>query len=211
MIANRTLRRWQAVLALVLVALSALLGACLDREQGDLAGQLLRLHVLANSDSEADQALKLQVRDAVLEEARALLPGTATRDEAIAILSDALPELAQAGADAVAAAGYAYPVTASLEESAWFPTKDYGEISLPTGSYTALRLVIGEGAGQNWWCVVFPPLCLGAVSEPASSAVLDGLDAAQAALVTGESQEYVLKFKLMEVVEGIRRRWEGAC
>lgn len=210
MIANRTLRRCQAVLALVLVALSALLGACLDREQGDLAGQLLRLHVLANSDSEADQALKLQVRDAVLEEARALLPETATRDEAIAILSDSLPELAQAGADAVAAAGCTYPVTASLEESAWFPTKDYGEISLPTGSYTALRLVIGEGAGQNWWCVVFPPLCLGAVSEPSSSAVLDGLDAAQAALVTGESQEYVLKFKLMEVVEGIRRRWEGA-
>ena len=210
MIANRTLRRWQAVLALVLVALSALLGACLDQEQGDLAGQLLRLHVLANSDSEADQALKLQVQDAVLEEARALLPEAATRDEALAILSDSLHELAQAGAGAVAAAGYAYPVTASLEENAWFPTKDYGEISLPTGSYTALRLVIGEGAGQNWWCVVFPPLCLGAVSEPSSSAVLDGLDAAQAALVTGESQEYVLKFKLMEVVEGIRRRWEGA-
>ena len=126
MIANRTLRRCQAVLALVLVALSALLGACLDREQGDLADQLLRLHVLANSDSEADQALKLQVRDAVLEEARALLPGTATRDEAIAILSDSLPELAQAGADAVAAAGYTYPVTASLEESAWSSARGPG-------------------------------------------------------------------------------------
>ena len=105
MISNRTLRRWQAVLVLVLLALAALLGACLDREQGDLAGRVLRLHVLANSDSQADQALKLQVRDAVLEEARALLPEDATRAEALSILSAALPELARAGADAVAAAG----------------------------------------------------------------------------------------------------------
>lgn len=210
MTANHTLRRWQAVLALVLLALSALLCACLDREQTDLAGRVLRLHVLANSDTDADQALKLRVRDAVLEEARTLLPETATRQEALEILADSLPELARVGADTVAAAGYSYPVTASLEEDAWFPTKHYGDLSLPTGPYTALRLVIGEGAGQNWWCVVFPPLCLGAVSEPAEpSAVLDGLDAAQVSLVTGEEPEYVLKFKLMEVVESVRRHWEG--
>ncbi len=211
MTANHTLRRWQAVLALALLALSALLCACLDREQTDLADRVLRLHVLANSDTDADQALKLQVRDAVLEEARTLLPADATREEALDILAASLPELAQVGAETVAAAGYTYPVTASLEEGAWFPTKDYGDLSLPAGAYTALRLVIGEGAGQNWWCVVFPPLCLGAVSEPAEpAAVLDGLDAAQVALVTGEEPEYVLKFKLIEVVEGIRRRWEGA-
>lgn len=209
MTANRTLRRWQAVLALALLALSALLCACLDREQTALADRVLRLHVLANSDTDADQALKLRVRDAVLEEARTLLPSDATREEALDILADSLPELAQVGADTVAAAGYTYPVTASLEEEAWFPTKDYGDLSLPAGAYTALRLVIGEGSGQNWWCVVFPPLCLGAVSEPAEpAAVLDGLDAAQVALVTGEEPEYVLKFKLMEVVEGVRRRWE---
>lgn len=210
MISASLLRRCQAVLVLVLLALAALLGACLDREQAGLADRVLRLHVLANSDSGPDQALKLQVRDAVLEEARSLLPADATREEALELLAGALPDLARTGADAVAAAGYSYPVTASLEENAWFPTKDYGPLSLPTGPYTALRLVIGAGAGQNWWCVVFPPLCLGAVSEPAEpAAVLDGLDAAQVALVTGEEPEYVLKFKVMEVVESIRHRWEG--
>ena len=210
MTATRMFRRVQAVLVLALFAAAALLGACLDRQQGDLADQVLRLHVLANSDSDADQALKLQVRDAVLDEARSILPADATREEALELLSHSLPQLAQVGADVVGAAGYTYPVTASLEEDAWFPTKDYGPLSLPTGSYTALRLVIGEGVGQNWWCVVFPPLCLSAVSEPTQpDAVLEGLDAAQTALVTGDGEEYVLKFKLMELVEGARQKWEN--
>ena len=98
-----------------------------------------------------------------------------------------------------------------MKDNVRFPTKDYGDLSFPPGPYTALRLLIGEGAGQNWWCVVFPPLCLGAVSEPTQpAAAQEALDAAQVALVTGEEPEYVLKFKLIEVVEGLRRRWEGA-
>ena len=195
------LRRWEAALLLG-VALAALLGAVLDRQQQDLAGRLVRLHVLANSDSPQDQALKLQVRDAVLAEAQGLIPDSATPGQARAALAEALPQLAQAGADAVAAAGYDYPVTASLEDGVWFPTRTYSDFALPAGAYTALRLSIGAGEGQNWWCVVFPPLCLGSVSETVNqTAAQTGLDEEQTALIIGDGQGYVVKFKLMELVE----------
>ena len=132
---SKKLRRWELALLLGL-ALAALLGVRLDGTQAALADKVLRLHVLANSDSLEDQALKLRVRDAVLAEAEGLLAGAESRAEAEGLLAGAesraeaedilaahLPELAGAGAEAVGAAGYSYPVTASLEERCWFPTK----------------------------------------------------------------------------------------
>ena len=96
-------------------------------------------------------------------------------------------------------------VTASLEEDVWFPTKEYSDFALPQGSYTALRVVIGEGAGQNWWCVVFPPLCLGSVSEATEeTAALGGLSQEEVALMTGETEGYVVKFKAIELWEGLK-------
>jgi stage II sporulation protein R len=104
----------------------------------------------------------------------------------------------------VAQEGYDYPVRASLEET-WFPTKEYGDFSLPAGRYQALRVVIGEGAGQNWWCVVFPPLCLGSVSESTRDIALRaGMDEQQVALLTGESEGYVVKFKALELWEQLK-------
>ena len=198
---SHTLRRWELALLLG-VALAALLGAWLDKSQSDLADQVIRLHVLANSDSEADQALKLQVRDRVLEVAESYFQPGATREETEAILRDHLADLAAAGAETVGAAGYDYPVTASLEENYWFPTKEYEDFALPAGEYTALRVVIGEGDGRNWWCVVFPPLCLGSVSEPAAKTSLQaGLSQDQVSLSTGEDEGYVVKFRAMELWE----------
>ncbi|HJB99168.1 MAG TPA: stage II sporulation protein R [Candidatus Flavonifractor merdavium] len=198
---SHTLRRWELALLLG-VALAALLGAWLDKSQSDLADQVIRLHVLANSDSEADQALKLQVRDRVLEVAESYFQPGATREETEAILRTHLADLAAAGAETVGAAGYDYPVTASLEENYWFPTKEYEDFALPAGEYTALRVVIGEGDGRNWWCVVFPPLCLGSVSEPAAQTALQaGLSQDQASLITGEDEGYVVKFRAMELWE----------
>ncbi len=195
---THTLRRWDLALLLGL-ALAALLGGWLDRGQAALAEQVIRLHVLANSDSQADQALKLAVRDRVLAEAEAFLPAGGDRAEALAALGSHLEELAAAGAEAVGEAGYAYPVTVSLEEDCWFPTKEYQDFALPAGSYTALRVVIGDGGGQNWWCVVFPPLCLGSVSESAAQTALSaGLSEDQVALITGEEEGYVVKFRAME-------------
>ena len=210
MTASRKLRRWELAL-LIGTALAALLGARLDGAQAALADQVLRLHVLANSDSAEDQALKLRVRDAVLAEAEAYLTPGITRDETEELLRAHLYDLAAAGAEAVGEAGYGYPVTASLVENCWFPTKAYDGFALPAGQYTALRIEIGQGAGQNWWCVVFPPLCLGSVSESsAQTALAGGFSQDQVSLITGEDQGYVVKFKAMELWEGFRRWAEGA-
>ena len=206
---SKRLRRWELALLLGL-ALAALLGARLDGAQGALADKVLRLHVLANSDSQADQALKLRVRDAVLEQAEGLLAGAGDRAEAEALLAARLPDLAAAGAAAVGAAGYGYPVTVSLEDNCWFPTRVYEDFALPAGLYTALRVEIGSGAGQNWWCVVFPPLCLGSVTETAAeTAAQAGLTEQEVALLSGGEGEYEIKFRAVELVERLRHWLEG--
>ena len=180
----------------------------LDSEQRELAGDVIRLHVLANSDSQEDQALKLEVRDRVLTEAETVLAGVTDRDKAKDSLLESLQTLAAAGADTVARAGYSYPVTVSLEET-WFPTKEYRDFSLPAGKYEALRVVIGEGGGQNWWCVVFPPLCLGAACEQVeATAAMAGLNEDEISLITGEDGGYVVKFKLLELWDEFKRRFE---
>lgn len=201
---SKTLRRWELALLLG-VAIAALAGVWLDRSQAALADQVIRLHVLANSDSEADQVLKLKVRDRVLATAEEYFTAGATLEETRETLTAHLADIAAAGADQVAEEGYRYPVTVSLEENYWFPTKEYTDFALPAGNYTALRVVIGEGDGQNWWCVVFPPLCLGSVSESsAQTALAGGFSRDQVSLITGEDQGYVVKFKAMEL-------WEEFC
>lgn len=197
------LRRWELCLLLA-VAGAALLGARLGKEQDDLAQKVIRLHVVANSDSEADQALKLKVRDAVLEEGSLQLVGL-DRDQAVEALTEALPELGQVAAQTVAAEGYDYPVRVTLGPDQ-FPTKRYADFALPAGEYTALRVELGQGQGQNWWCVVFPPLCLDAVSESSAETLAQsGLTDSQVALVTGESEGYVVKFKAMELWESFKQ------
>ena len=206
---SKTLRRWELALLLG-VALAALAGVWLDRSQAALADQVIRLHVLANSDSEADQALKLKVRDRVLETASDyFVPGT-TLEETRAVLTEHLADLAAAGADQVAQEGYRYPVTVSLEDNYWFPTKQYTDFALPAGEYTALRVVIVEGDCQNWRCVVFPPLCLGSVSETAAQTALsDGFTQDQVSLITGEDEGYVVKFKAIELWEEFQHWLSG--
>ena len=203
---SKTLRRWELALLLG-VACAALLGVWLDGAQAALSDQVIRLHVLANSDSEADQALKLRVRDRILAEAEELFVPGAGRAETEELLRAHLYDLAAAGAEVVGEAGYSYPVTASLVHDYWFPTKTYDGFALPQGQYTALRVVLGEGAGRNWWCVVFPPLCQSSAEEV--QPVLAALGEEDAALLTGESEGYVIKFKAMELWEGFCRWAEG--
>jgi len=190
------LHLWEAALLLAF-ALTLTTGVWAAQSQSDLAGSVLRLHVLAHSDSPRDQTLKLQVRDAVLARAGQYLTGIGNRAEAEALLDSHLDELADAGAAVVADAGYSYPVRVTLADS-WFPTRRYEDFALPAGVYRALRVTIGDGAGQNWWCVVFPPLCLASVTEEAVSAAVAGLSEGQVALITGQDGGYVLKFKLLE-------------
>jgi len=192
---------------LLALAVTVLWGAVSERRQEDLAGKLIRLHVIANSDGEADQALKLLVRDRVLAVAGGILRSSADMDQARARLRRALPEIQAAAAEEIARQGYDYPVTASLER-ADFPRKDYGGFALPAGEYTALRLEIGRGEGRNWWCVVFPPLCTAAATDLTETAVAAGWDREDVSLVTEESGGYVLKFRSLELWETVRQ-WLG--
>ncbi|NCB63596.1 MAG: stage II sporulation protein R [Clostridia bacterium] len=198
---NNALQRWELALMLGL-AFAILAGVWLDAQQSALSDKVIRLHVIANSDSDEDQALKLQVRDRILAEAGDLFRQGYSVDEAAAAITGKLPELAAAGEEVVRAGGYRYGVTASLEDDVWFPTKQYTDFALPRGSYTALRVVIGEGGGKNWWCVVFPPLCLGSVTETVEEAAATGtLSEDDVALMTGEDEGYVIKFKAIELWE----------
>ena len=201
-----SLKKWE--LALMFGVLCALvLGGWLNQEQAQLADRVIRLHVIANSDDPQDQALKLAVRDRVLAKAETLYTADATREQALEILSSHLPELAREGRAVVEEWGSDQPVTAQLEQC-WFPTKEYEDFALPAGEYTALRIVIGEGEGQNWWCVAFPPLCLGAASETIQEATQAGsFTPGQAALMTGENGGYVLKFKSMELLGELREHF----
>lgn len=186
------LYRWELALLLG-VATAMLAGVWLSGQQRALAGELVRLHVIGASDSEEDQAIKLQVRDAVLAQAEPWLEGIATQEEAKRILGEHLEELAQAGAEVSQGA----TVTAQIAEDVWFPTKEYTDFSLPAGRYTALKIMIGQGEGRNWWCVVFPPLCMGSVSEVTQE--VGSFTSGQVGLITGENEGYVVKFRVLEL------------
>ena len=204
---DRKLKTW--AVALMFGVLAALVAAgWLGREQKELADSVIRFHVIANSDSTEDQALKLAVRDRVLAQAEGLYPQNATLAQAQAALEGNLNLLAAAGREVVEERGYDYPVAASLEDC-WFPSKEYDGFALPAGTYTALRVTIGDGRGQNWWCVAFPPLCLGAASETVDQALEAGhFTPEQGALVTGDGEGYVLKFKAMELLGELKGFFE---
>lgn len=189
----------------LLVGLAAFLasGGLALRAQTQLAERVVRLHVLANSDGEEDQELKLLVRDRVLARATELLTQAGNRAEAESLLRRELPELEALAARELRANGCDYPVTAELTDTE-FPTREYDGFTLPAGEYLALRVVIGEGAGRNWWCVVFPPLCTAASADVPAAALAAGLTEDQVGLITEEDRGYVLKFKTVEWWEQLR-------
>lgn len=195
------------VALLVGLAVTLLWGVWSLQEQDALERKMIRLHVIANSDTVEDQALKLQVRDAVLVRATEILENAADMEMAQQELRQVLPELEATAAEVVKEKGCAYRVSARLERTE-FPEKVYDGFALPAGEYLALRLVIGEGAGQNWWCVVFPPLCMTAATDLEETAVAAGMAEEDLALMTEENTGYVLKFRSLELWESLRQ-WLG--
>lgn len=172
-----------------------LLWAAREEALGQAAAEkLIRLHVLAASDSEADQARKLLVRDALLTEAAPLLADCGDVREAEERLGRALPRLQAAAEEALRAAGSPEEVSLTLGQQD-FPSRDYDFFSLPAGGYRALRAVIGPGEGKNWWCVVFPPLCL-AASEEEEEEAFAVFSPAEQRLITAGGR--VLKFRILE-------------
>lgn len=200
---SQKLYKWE--IALMAGFLTALLwGVTTARAQGELADRVIRIHVIANSDSQEDQRMKLDVRDAVLELVAEAGKEVGSVEEMERLLRSKLPELEDLAEGVLRAQGCGYEVTATLSPC-WFPTKNYGDFAFPSGEYTALRLAIGEGAGENWWCVAFPPLCVGAASESIDQAVEVGyFTQEQGRLLTAQTGEYILKFKSMELLGVIK-------
>ena len=185
---SKHFRPWETA-ALLALCLTLLSGTWASSRQQHLASDLIRLHVIAVSDAEAEQALKLRVRDAVLGCLRPLLSSASSAADAHALLEQALPAV-KAAAEAVSE-GRAVSVTLGPED---YPLRRYGGFRLPAGRYESLRVTLGEGAGHNWWCVVFPTLCLEAAeTEPLQSA----LDEEDYALVT-DGSGYVIRFWLVD-------------
>lgn len=200
---NLTFRFLEPALAIGLV-IALIVGARADMRQADLADKMMRLHVIANSDSDADQALKLRVRDRVIALSETLLQGVTDVDDAKRMICQNLPKIQSCAQDEIRKNGYSYPVRAELT-SMYFPTRDYESFSLPAGNYDAFRVVIGEGAGRNWWCVMFPPLCITAAeAEVTKSAEEAGLTTEEIALIEDGKTVYRYEFKLMELVGALK-------
>lgn len=189
----------------LLIGLALFLASgALALQAGDqLSDRVVRLHVLANSDSREDQDLKLRVRDRVLALTEPLLRRAGSRREAETMLREQLPVLERAAREEILASGYDYPVSIRLEETN-FPTREYDGFTLPAGRYLALRVLIGEAGGQNWWCVVFPPLCTTAAADVPAASLAAGLTEEQVGLITESDGGYVLKSKLVEFWQSLR-------
>ena len=126
--------------------------------QENIADNIIRLHVIANSDTDTDQSLKLKVRDGIIEQLQDTIAGTSSAAGAEKLLASQEDNIKNSALDIISGNGYNYPVNVSLEER-YFPVKSYGDLIFPAGNYKALCVEIGEAKGRNWWCVLFPSLC----------------------------------------------------
>ncbi|MCR5575984.1 MAG: stage II sporulation protein R [Oscillospiraceae bacterium] len=196
---EKHLRRWESA-ALLALCIALLAGVVAQGRAASVSRSLIRLHVLAADDSPSEQAVKLEVRDAVLRYLLPLLAGVESADEAGRILAGELDGIRQAAQSR--AGERAVTVTLTNER---YPTRDYAGFTLPAGAYRSLRVVLGEGKGRNWWCIVFPPVCLAAVQREQLRPVLRPEDYA---LITRE-EGWELRFRSVELWGELINRIEG--
>lgn len=195
------------IFTLALSAIMLFVGLFPVHGEDEVYDSVVRLHVLANSDSEEDQARKLRVRDAVLAVTNPLLQDCESREEAEAVLRDNLDAVLAAAEGVIASEGRTDAVAVYLDEEA-YPRRSYDSFCFPKGTYLSLRVCIGEAEGQNWWCCVFPPLCLGAStvsSEDAEEEFISvGLTPDQYKIITESDRPvYKARFKILEVINSI--------
>lgn len=193
------------IISLVLLGISVLtVTACaaLQAQSQRMAEKIIRLHVVANSDSDVDQAVKLRVRDAVLREAQNVLSDASDAKQAI---TAQLPALEAAANAELRRQGSGDTACVSFRREL-FPTRDYDTFSLPSGVYQSLRVTIGEGAGHNWWCVIFPSLCVPATADGfADAAAAGGFSDAEIGLMTRANGAYTVKFRSLELLQALKK------
>ena len=185
------------------LAAAAILSVFPVHGETEIYDNVLRLHVIAESDSDEDQALKLKVRDAVLMRLSDKLDKCISFEEAYVIVDSMRSEIAETAEKCIRDNGASYSVAVDLGHEK-YPTRDYGDASLPAGVYNSLRVVIGDGAGKNWWCVLFPTICRGfasssgKLSESEYAAV--GFTPEEYRIITENTGEIRVKFRILEIL-----------
>lgn len=185
------------ILFLTLTLLIGILAVLPIHSESKIYDNVLRLHVIANSDSDEDQALKLLVRDAILLDAKELLGGISNRESAEKIISQNLEHLRLTAEETVRQNGYSYPVSISLGKED-YPTKNYESVAFPAGEYTSLQIMIGDASGKNWWCVLYPPLCLSAATDKGAYASVGITDGQYQIITDTKNPKYKIRFKILE-------------
>ena len=177
-----------AVLSLIITGFTAFAEDCEEKPQ-----EVLRLHILANSDSEEDQTLKYDLRDYMLTEFSDVFGNCESFEQSVEAATERRAEIEEKANEFVHSKGYDYNVKCEVAKT-YFTTRKYGNVTLPAGEYTAVRLLIGNAEGRNWWCVMFPPLCLPAAGEFFTEEESKRIE---------ESHDYEIKFAVFEALQGL--------
>lgn len=168
----------------------------------EIRGDVLRLHVIANSDSDEDQQLKLKVRDAVLKAGKNIFNGSVTKENAEEKIENEKEILIKAAKKVIKENGVDYDVEITVTDE-YFNTRTYENVTLPAGKYKAVRVLIGESAGKNWWCVMFPPLCI-----PAAETNIDLYFSDKEVKLVETNPKYEVRFKIIEIYESIKNHFD---
>lgn len=204
-ISNSKFKRFILVSALLILYVCISAVSYTHAVTTDIADSVFRLHVIANSDSAEDQNLKYIVRDKVIEYMSSISPNASSKEDVIEIAKANLDKIQAIASQTIRENGYTYSVNVEVGNFS-FPSKRYGDITLPPGYYDALRIKIGEAEGQNWWCVMFPPLCFvdvtsGVVPDESKEIMKENLSKEEFDLISKNSNEVKVKFKIVEVLQ----------
>lgn len=170
----------------------------------DLRQNVLRLHIIANSDSEADQTVKLLVRDKILEESSDIFAGETNLKKAEEQAAERLNDFCETAERVLSENGFSYGASAEIGDS-YFETREYEDFTLPAGNYRSLIIRLGEAKGKNWWCVIFPAVCIPAASD----ASLSDSTSNTSAEIAEHPQKYVMRFKTVEIYEDLKKFLNG--
>ena len=200
---NQKLKCIILLFLLILIFLFLSINSYASTISQNISENFFRLHILANSNSEQDQALKLKVRDKIIEYMNTLSYSGLNKEDVIILTQNNINNFQEIAEKTISDEGYDYNVKIEIGNF-YFPTKIYGNISLPAGNYDAIRISIGNAQGENWWCSLFPPLCFidissGIISDESENELKTNLSNEEFAIITDDSKTIKLKFKLVEL------------
>lgn len=206
-ILNSKFKRFSLLLILFFIYTIICAVSYVNAVSNNIQDSVFRLHVIANSDSSEDQNLKYIVRDKVLEYINSISSNENSKEDVISLANQNIDEIQKIAENTIHENGYDYSVKLNIGNFA-FPTKTYGDISFPAGYYDALKIEIGEAKGQNWWCVMFPPLCFvdvtsGVVPEESKEVMRENLSEEEYQLLSENSNDINFKFKIVEMFQNI--------